>query len=518
MTAHLLTITFYFIAGNTSMATKANLSLSSAIELLVSTMQDPMKADACPVRMAVAADCINLAFEACTSVAAEAKLAKSHPELLRAGVKFLTHKQSPQDHCAMMNHLSTCRCDFNQPGMRRAHKPNRHRPDGRIEVCSMTLLFDAMSTICMCLVVALEERTQHKFYTGNAGNGEKLWPQGPEDLLPEGPKDAVLGLELWVVDTSYGCFIFKLASRLALFYKPFAREAFQAWDFPFALVRPSLHLQEAVKFYDDSDPSRTSPRAFTFFFQLPVVVIVNFFDTFMHYDTRLFKAMICLRGRWFTPIFARLTTILSTQECGGICSLSRYITAYANAEIDCTTGLMTVTFEREFMTKLQHRDLLGHAFTTMVMVRRMGCWNIACPSASQAIYSRLCSKCNLIRFCGEQCQKEAWKSPNLPHKSVCAKIHSLKESIGAEAWPLLWTADFSYRKFQGVCKAKNVDAEAVKAIGSTITALRISKDAFRRNQQMAGLSQIDRLRCAEGDKALREREEELIRTLGEDLG
>src|ERR1700730_11562187 len=98
------------------MAANPQQSLKSAVEVLTSTMRDPMTANICAIRLGIAADRIDQALEACTSIAEKTKIAKSYPELLRAGIKFLTFKQSPSDYMAMMNRLMTCRCDFGQIG------------------------------------------------------------------------------------------------------------------------------------------------------------------------------------------------------------------------------------------------------------------------------------------------------------------------------------------------------------------------------------------------------------------
>jgi hypothetical protein len=378
------------------------LSLDSAVELLTLTMQDPMKANVCTIRLSVAADRIDQALESCTSNSAKTKIAKSYPEFLRAGIKFLMFKQSPRDYVTLMNHLARCRCDFSQAGMRRLHKPSRDRIDGRVQVDNFVLLFDAVATLSNCLILALSDLTQHKFRTGNIINGEQRWPQGPEDLLPHGPKDSVVSLEHWVAGAPLGYIIFKLVGCLALFHVPFAREVFQSPNFTFALARPVQHLKEAVKFYEEGD---SSPLARTHFFTHPVMIIFEFFDNLSCCDRPQFNTMMIARGPWISPILARLMTILSTlpPSWSKTRSFARHIKAFANAECDLATGVSVVKFERsEVLAELPYRDTLQDDFHTMVGARRMGCWNITCSSASEAIHSRLCSKCNLIRFCGEK--------------------------------------------------------------------------------------------------------------------
>ncbi|KAG1772982.1 hypothetical protein EV702DRAFT_976237 [Suillus placidus] len=498
------------------MATNPQKSLKSAVELLTSTMGDPMKANVCAIRLGIAADRIDQALEACTSIAEKTKIAKSYPELLRTGIKFLTFKQSPPDHVAMMNRLMTCHCDFGQKGMRNLHKPPRYRIDGRVQVAAAILVFDAVTTVSNCLILALADLTQHKFRSGNANAREQPWPQGPEDLLPPGPKDSLVGLEHWVAAAPLGYIVFKLAGHLAKFYVPFAREVFQSPHFTIALARPVEHLKEAVKFYDEDD---SSPLARTHFFTYPVVAILEFLENLLDCDTPQFNIMITARGRWISLILARLTTIMSTlpREWSKTRTFVQYLTAFANAELDPVTGVAMIKFERKLMTELPHFDELENAFNVMVDTRKMGCWNTTCSLALDTIHSRLCSKCNLIRFCGKKasCQKEAWNCATLPHKSVCAKIHSLKEALGADDWLLMWTPDYTYAQFQVTCRVKRVDTDIVVRIGNTISALRCQKSAFLDDSTRAGASQIDRLIRTEQEKSAIQKLEDLKDSLGD---
>lgn len=300
-----------------------------------------------------------------------------------------------------MNHLMKCHCDFSQIGMRNLHKPNRYRTDGRLQVNNSILVFDAVTTVSNCVILALADLTQHKFRSGNANTREQPWPQGPEDLLPPGPKDSLVGLEHWVAGPPLGYIVFKLVGHLAEFYVPFAREVFQSPHFTIALARPVKHLKEAVKFYDEGD---SSPLARTHFFTHPVVVIFEFLENLSYCDTPQFNIMITARRSWISPILARLTGIMSTlpREWSKTRAFVQYLTAYANAEVDPVTGVALIKFERKLMTELPYVDKLEDAFKVMVDARKKGCWNITCSSALATIHSRLCSKCNLIRFCGEK--------------------------------------------------------------------------------------------------------------------
>jgi len=67
-----------------------------------------------------------------------------------------------------------------------------------------------------------------------------------------------------------------------------------------------------------------------------------------------------------------------------------------------------------------------------------------------------------------------------------------------------------------MCKAKKVDIDAVKAIGSTIIALNLRKNMFQEDLKRAGASQVERLRRAEYKKASAQVLNDLVDSIGLD--
>lgn len=64
-----------------------------------------------------------------------------------------------------------------------------------------------------------------------------------------------------------------------------------------------------------------------------------------------------------------------------------------------------------------------------------------------------------------------------------------------------------------MCRAKSVDTEVVKAIGRTLSALRVRQSVYREDLQRAGESQTERLIRAE---RLLQKREDLKATVGSD--
>ncbi|KZP02375.1 hypothetical protein FIBSPDRAFT_64782 [Athelia psychrophila] len=133
------------------------------------------------------------------------------------------------------------------------------------------------------------------------------------------------------------------------------------------------------------------------------MTIFEFFDNLQRCDTPQFNMMIIRRGSWISPVLARLTTIVATlpQEWSETRLTMVFMSALANAEIE--GGVATARFDREHFTDLPSFDVVEVAFNKMVDARKVGCMNIVCPSLpTEVIHSRLCSRCDLVRYCGEK--------------------------------------------------------------------------------------------------------------------
>ncbi|KAH8823998.1 hypothetical protein DL96DRAFT_1616048 [Flagelloscypha sp. PMI_526] len=67
------------------------------------------------------------------------------------------------------------------------------------------------------------------------------------------------------------------------------------------------------------------------------------------------------------------------------------------------------------------------------MIYRPECNNPECPlkERKDTVFKN-CTQCKLMRYCGPQCQKAAWKHPIVPHKTICVKmgqIYKVKTDI-----------------------------------------------------------------------------------------
>lgn len=371
--------------------------VKSAIKLLTSTMRDPMSSKVCRVALSSAADRINQELEGIT-VSARTKFVKGHPAFLRAGIAFLTVKRTPREHLAMLNHLhSPCRCNLSRDEIARLHTS----PSDRMTT-DRTIFDMVVTTVVNCLVLAIADLTQHKFRAGKAKNSQQYWPHGPDDLLPNGLENSIAGLELWVAGPPQGYAVFRLAGRLALFHVPFASELFKL-EHNFTMHRPIQHIQKAIELFNDSSLSDSKPPEA---FCQSVKTIVQFFADLMRCDTARFNITTVLVRNSMSPVITSLSKLLSTlplEEWRETRLRVQHIVTWANADVDMKTGLVTACFERStiepFLASINH---LKSNYEAMAEARKTGCSNITCPSTQEVIHSRLCSQCNLIRYCGEK--------------------------------------------------------------------------------------------------------------------
>ncbi|KAF4618340.1 hypothetical protein D9613_011698 [Agrocybe pediades] len=454
----------------------------SAIDLLTSTLQGPMPPNICCVRISIAADRIDQELDAQPTLVERIKFAKSLPQFLRTGIRFLTMHHAPKPHIEMINkQFVSCRCNLKDPAVLRQHTPSRPRPDGRAyeRVDALSLLYDVINTICGCITLAVSDRAKHHFRSSST-NGIKNWPRDPNDLLPAGPENTIKALSLWTQAPPLGYSIFTLAGSLALFYSQFAKDLLASRNHIFALALPIKHIREAIAFYDKSiAPNKFDPfiPSHVSSFQKPLTAVFGLFDDLKRTITFEFTIMVTDHGHWFTDSLTRLAAILPTipgEWSKKLLAQTHFLTPMSICRANPILGLTLGA--QQWLTPAANTP--ERAFEHIVSVRKVGCLNIKCTTAEEAIHLKNCKQCELMRFCNEKCYKEAWRSLDLPHKAICPEMDHLKKSLG-EDWDSLFTPGYTFRQFQALCREKNVDMDLVQKVGNSIGALKGAKMRFR---------------------------------------
>lgn len=355
-------------------------------------LEEPTNPTICASQLHAACVPIRNAIHSCPTVAARVKLAKTWPQLQRAGIKFLTRKQSPARFSALIGNLSECRCNLDDPAVKELHSPLDTSELTRFT--SMMHLRLSVHTIIDCIQLALYGQTKHKFRSEKSAtrpSADQPWPQDPDDLLPFEPDDSVDGIDLWAEGPG-GYYMYKLATSLALYYQPFSAAMVRPPDYTFGMVRASKHLTGVMDLYTEDPSCAESPELF----EWPLTVIFDYFQILVNHDK--FYAMMKATGKTISPVLARLSKILSAMPPKDWITDTRVgievLSSFANDDL---AGMRRRTAP---IANMIH-DPIYDAFAEMAMVRKGGCSNMTCPRTSDTVYARLCSQCNVMRFCGE---------------------------------------------------------------------------------------------------------------------
>lgn len=443
-----------------SFLTRGEPTLDDAVLYVTSALSDPMQKAGCRTQLRMAVGQIEEAFEQRNEIMVY-KIGKTYPELSRAGIRFLTMNRSPAEHAGMVEHLVTrpCNCHFCETAARVGYVPGNGK-----QIIAQTVL-------CLANLIngQIEKLHQHKFRTEHANKeaGSQPWPQGPDDLLPFGVKNSVEALIQWVSgDFKCEASIFTLTGKLATFYEPFAKEVL-APPFTLALKQPIRHLDRIMK--RQPDPELTLEENATQFVT-EARGVVSLFNSLGMVDKGGLDTALFPMGEWAFPIFNRVEKHLLALPLPQhsyrdvLRRVGDYAGLYKMQQAIMNPGEGT---SDDFMKWLNPEgvDDVEEAFNSMAIAKKGLCWNAHCPSGGTGVRARFCSQCKFIRYCSEECQREAWKSKTAPHKRLCLMICALKEQIGPRGWDEMWSPGFNYDHFKVLCERRKVDLQLVQNIG-----------------------------------------------------
>ncbi|KAF6743540.1 hypothetical protein DFP72DRAFT_1079946 [Ephemerocybe angulata] len=455
------------------------ISLETALDIMVSTMENPMGPETCSLKFNIAVGRFRRSIPEGGATKARRSL-EAYPDVMRAIISFFTRKQSSADHAAMLDHLATCCCprgDLEVYGSMHSTTPCVEK---RIFLAEKGVFLDStIGYLSDCLVAILSNMTQGKFRQlknhAGATRRQQPWPHGIDDLLPNGLADSVDGFNLWVADKNSGHFILRLVGTIAQLYPIFGLEIVSRGpDYVLGLQRPVQHLVNAMDAYDRRPewwiPKKTDAR-----FAIPVSYALNFIHQLYTGGSSQYTKMMVTGGKKILlPVLLRGIAVLSPP----------YMSFLFRDEFFHMNFLMSVINNRpndgafcmETLT-----DLEKQWFRELRNAHQGGCYNPTCVPKSNVVHAPKCSSCDLIRYCDAKCQKEAWKNQQLPHRAICPKIKSLRERLGPYIWArtVSPSPEFTYRDFMNACKKKKIDMELVKEVGLHISCLQGSQTLFR---------------------------------------
>ncbi|KAJ3528525.1 hypothetical protein NMY22_g9374 [Coprinellus aureogranulatus] len=221
------------------------LSLADAAAYLAASLTDPLSSTSCHLRMRVAAERTPNVLRSRTTDSARRQVIRAYPQVLRAGIEFLTRNQPRAAHDSMVRHL--CDCRVHRGRTSKVSAPPRIYDEGRRCSDAAALhpnhhLVQVVRTIVDCITSTLSATTIGKFSSEQGSGDNQPWPASADDLLPNGCADSVdaYGLDLWASEPN-GHIVYSVASCLAMFHAPFDRATFEPPFRPVEAAKTSRH-------------------------------------------------------------------------------------------------------------------------------------------------------------------------------------------------------------------------------------------------------------------------------------
>lgn len=383
-----------------SASKKKPLSLDAAVNVLAFAFDDPVKSGICASRMRVAVVRVEDELVARESMNDKVKFAKSIPKLLRSSIRFLTRPLPRAEYVAMIDYVLRCRCNRNDPKIRALHHPGLHSPDGSICSEDMISLRTTVQIIVQLIGFALSGMTKNKFRSLEGSLSEssiKPWPYDVDDLLPYGLKDSIAALTLWERQAG-GFHIFRLATSLGTFYQPFMDALVRDPKYEFALLRPLSMVSDALGWFE-ADPAKYSTQEGNADNIVCDPIDIAFDLWFNLYSTVLFIRGIMALSSTIIPVMERLRRVLPSFPATDY--WKDRIKAGCETMLSIAKGDVDDRQEQATAPASEH-ERIKDAVQEMSWARKGGCYHVHCPQNLDTAYARLCSKCDVVRYCTEE--------------------------------------------------------------------------------------------------------------------
>ncbi|KAJ7493830.1 hypothetical protein FB451DRAFT_1491260 [Mycena latifolia] len=384
--------------------------------------------------------------------------------VLRAAMAFLTFPQTKEAMSALRQNVSKCRCVLDDGIMERLHKPQFKSSDA-LELSYSSFIFNLTSIVGGVLSRQTPGQL-HRIRKGRAAEGQP-WPLSESDLFSGGRTCAntLAVFLIWVEDIPTGAGALGVIASLLTYWKAMDGEVGKT---PRIFRLATDHLKFALAKYDEKldvthcdfiYPTLAATRFFCSIGQVPNVTL------------RAFVLERALRAE-LLPLSLRLQTLEPQLAMfPEVALFSIILLKYAQPGFGHPTGTSPDTF-------------YAQAFTGMGYIRgQHKCTNPACPGPAGTNTSG-CSRCGIVRYCGSECQRAAWRASIFPHKQLCDAVHTLRRAIELED-EAEWKAWFSndggtsgrfdpapHRPdFVSLCFRKSVDPVLCETIYSLMAGL-----------------------------------------------
>ncbi|KAF9528922.1 hypothetical protein CPB83DRAFT_289576 [Crepidotus variabilis] len=277
----------------------------------------------------------------------------------------------------------------------------------------------------------------------------QTWPTTPQDLVPFGADSLVQTLLQWyrfIPDP----IVFGLAGRIthvcrfilvpSLAKFQFSRPAILRGKKEVEALEP--HLRTASQF---APAAQLIVQRFSWYF-------TNFFEYFRviykelpphtrlrilaGYETKamqLFSLLVYVSTNPYPP--STIANAQASDDCGTLChELFRFFHMHLYPHPDYPVHPSVVQIDDlTFHPRASYRSVPSAvAYYLMEFHQETQCCAYGCPGSMQSAGNNFqrCSRCQIVSYCGRECQTRAWRDEKFPHKRVCPIIRLLIEAAG----------------------------------------------------------------------------------------
>jgi hypothetical protein len=268
--------------------------------------------------------------------------------------------------------------------------------------------------------IALAGLPKHEFLPNPKNDEIPPWPANAKDLFPFSLLDTIYGFDFWVEWFGIqGWEIYRLCDLLVGYYQPFSQAVLQE-PFVFALIRPLGILIEVMKFHGLDPKEHSGSQEF---FILPIQFLTEWFKTLLlQHPQENFRKMMRENADTVVPVLTGLRSRLSSlngAQWENIRVGLKVLVSLANDSVDTLHHAQRTV---EVKWKRTPQD----ALLAMRAAHRGGCSNLGCPHKQEAVQTRVCGKCGILRFCGEKVRSRSPASTGPPIEDASVSEGSLE--------------------------------------------------------------------------------------------
>lgn len=441
---------------------------SQALEFFLDSIQDSHNPQYCAV-------CLDGAFRECTDVEkwtfelqqsknSSRGESKYNPVLWNAIVKWLFVKRTNEQMGMFLTSLTECTCRLDQHAVdiQKYHQIGAQSPkkfDSRVynnrsdhESEEKLMYIKPWRQFLFNLFASLLVPIQRSGSKTSAKGSSTSWPNSSTDLIPYGADTLVESILQWYQFVS-DPLLFELTTSILKLCRELVIPSLAKYRFAMKVVdsMKELLVRMVMDYCSGLDPKPMGYDIYVFPIQMAdsVHYLVTALFTMSHddYKEALFqdceiKAMeLCsliiymhypLLGWEHFPVSPRKVNL------GALVSLGQELFRFFHMHLPSRPSIPVHPFikkldESRFSRNPVYIPQRHMALEALRLFRiDMRCSNRGCSNSLHTAGKEFqrCANCRVVSYCGRECQREAWKDQDYPHKRICPILASMVEKAG----------------------------------------------------------------------------------------